>query len=118
MDTQNSYKPYSRHILRVFGLTGAETRVDWNPPSCVFTTPEPSTTPSPDAGTGLGQAETLDALLEENDQLRAKIEGLNEEYAKIGMEVFKAFTDDFFQGLEAAVEGRHDKDANSTDTDY
>lgn len=34
------------------------------------------------------------------------------------MEVFKAFTDDFIGGLEAAVEGRHKKDGNSTDTDY
>ena len=73
---------------------------------------------SPDAGGGLGQAETLDALLEENDQLKAKIEGLNEEYSKIGLEVFKAFTDDFMGGLEAAVEGRHAKKANETDSDY
>jgi hypothetical protein len=28
-------------------------------------------------------------VLEENDQLRAKIDGLNEEYNKIGLEVFK-----------------------------
>ena len=73
---------------------------------------------SPDGSSGLGQAETLDALLEENDQLKAKIEGLNEEYSKIGLEVFKAFTDDFMQGLEAAVEGRHAKKANETDSDY
>ena len=35
------------------------------------------------------QAESLEGVLEENDQLRAKIEGLNEEYNKIGLEVFK-----------------------------
>ncbi len=32
----------------------------------------------------------MEGVLEENDQLRAKIEGLNEEYNKIGLEVFKA----------------------------
>ena len=36
--------PVSRHVLRVFGLTGAETRVNWTPTSCVYTTPPPSTT--------------------------------------------------------------------------
>jgi hypothetical protein len=36
------------------------------------------------------QADSLEGVLEENDQLRAKIEGLNEEYNKIGLEVFKA----------------------------
>jgi len=109
--------PEFRHVLRVFGLTGAETRVNWTPTSCVYTTPPPSTTKSPD-DTGLGQAETLDALLEENDQLRAKIEGLNEEYSKIGLEVFKAFTDDFFKNLESSVEGRHEAKLNATDSDY
>jgi len=98
--------PEFSHILRVFGLTGAETRASWTPPSCVFTTPPPSTTPNPDAGTGLGQADTLDAILEENDQLRAKIEGLNEEYAKIGLEVFNAATKDFFKHVEAATDER------------
>ena len=38
------------------------------------------------------QAESLEGVLEENDQLRAKIEGLNEEYNKIGLEVFKVRT--------------------------
>ena len=61
-----------RHILRVFGLTGAETTTEWTPPSCVLTTPPPTTTQSPEA-VGLGQAETLEALLAENDQLRAKV---------------------------------------------
>ena len=60
---------YSRHILRVYGLTGAETRTEWTPPSCVLTTQPPTTTQSSDQA-GLGQADTLDALLQENDQLR------------------------------------------------
>jgi len=105
--------PEFRHILRVFGLTGAETSTDWNPRSCVLTTPAPTTTVSAEVA-GIGQAETLEALLEENDQLRAKIEGLNEEYAKIGLEVFKAFTEDFFRGLEVSVASRHDN-TNATD---
>jgi len=108
--------PEFRHILRVYGLTGAETRTEWTPPSCVLTTQPPTTTQSSDQA-GLGQADTLDALLQENDQLRAKIDGLNEEYAKIGLEVFKAFIDDFFRGVEGMVEARHDKDGgNGTDT--
>ena len=107
-----------RHILRVYGLTGAETTTEWTPPSCVLTTPAPTTTSSPDSVAGLGQADTLEALLEENDQLKAKIDGLQEEYSKIGLEVFKAFTEDFFKGLEGAVEGRHEKNKNGTDTDY
>ena len=44
---------------------------------------------------------------------RAKIAGLNEEYGKIGLEVFKAFIDDFFLGLEGMVEARHDKPGNN-----
>lgn len=107
-----------RHILRVYGLTGAETTTEWTPPSCVLTTPAPTTTSSPDSVAGLGQADTLEGLLEENDQLKAKIDGLQEEYSKIGLEVFKAFTEDFFKGLEGAVEGRHEKNKNMTDTDY
>lgn len=110
--------PEFRYILRVFGLTGAETQTEWTPPSCVLTTPPPTTTARPQQEAGLGQAETLEGVLEENDQLRAKIEGLNEEYNKIGLEVFKAFTDDFFRGMEAFVEGRHEDPAvNGTKAD-
>ena len=42
---------------------------------------------------------------------------MNEEYAKIGLEVFKAFTDDFLKGMESMVEKRHEKSTNGTDTD-
>ena len=33
-----------RYILRVYGLTGEITTVEWTPPSCVFTTKPPTTT--------------------------------------------------------------------------
>ena len=30
------------------GLTGAETQASWTPPSCIMTTPPPTTTQDPD----------------------------------------------------------------------
>ena len=104
--------PY-RYILRVMGLTGAETRASWTPPSCIMTTPAPTTTQEP----GEKRDETYDTLysvLAENDQLRAKIEGLNEEYAKIGLEVFNAFSDDVFTGIEKLIAIRHEIKANES----
>ena len=37
-----------RYVLRVMGLTGAETQESWTPPSCIMTTPPPATTQDPD----------------------------------------------------------------------
>lgn len=66
-------------------------------------------------------------IMEENDQLRAKIEvkntnlgmnivcqGLNEEYAKIGVEVFKAFSDDIFGRIEILMAERHERRMNES----
>jgi len=78
--------PEFRYILRVFGLTGDETTYSWTPPSCVLTTPAPTTTLEPYLRAEVAYYD-LEAVMEENDQLKAKIEGLNEEYAKIGLEV-------------------------------
>ena len=36
----------------------------------------------------------------ENDRLQAKIDGLKQEYEKIGLQVFVAFKENFFQSLE------------------
>ena len=59
--------------------------------------------------------DTLYCVLSENDQLRAKIEGLNEEYAKIGLEVFNAFSDNVFTGIEKLIAIRHEIKANESE---
>jgi len=105
--------PEFRYILRVFGLTGDETRVSWTPPSCVFTTPAPTTTLEPDERADVAEYDMYN-IMEENDQLRAKIEGLNEEYAKIGVEVFKAFSDDIFGRIEILMAERHERRMNES----
>lgn len=97
--------PEFRYILRVFGLFGDETQTDWTPPSCVMTTPPPTTTKKTEAA-GFGEAETLEAIVAENEQLEAKIEGLKEENEKIGEEVFKAFFEDFWGSLVYVVAAR------------
>ena len=106
-----------RYILRVFGLTGAETRAEWTPPSCVLTTPAPTTTKEPEERRDEASDNLYD-VLEENDQLKAKIEGLNEEYAKIGLEVFNAFSSDAFAGVEKLIAIRHEIKANESASDY
>ena len=37
---------------------------------------------------------------EENERLQAKIDGLKQEYEKIGLQVFHAFKESFFTNLE------------------
>ena len=39
-------------------------------------------------------------MKEENDRLQAKIDGLKQEYEKIGLQVFHAFKESFFTNLE------------------
>ena len=95
------------------GLTGAETRASWTPPSCIMTTPAPTTTQDPSEKRD-ETYDTLYSVLAENDQLRAKIEGLNEEYAKIGVEVFKAFSDDIFGRIEILMAERHERRMNES----
>jgi len=105
--------PEFRYILRVFGLTGAETRMEWTPPSCVLTTPAPTTTKAPEDRVYEAYND-LYSVLEENDQLKAKIEGLNEEYAKIGLEVFNSFSMDMFEGVEKLIAIRHEIKLNES----
>ena len=95
------------------GLTGEETQAEWTPPSCVMTTPPPTTTQDPDERRD-DAYDTLYSVLAENEQLRDKIEGLNEEYAKIGLEVFNAFSDDVFTGIEKLIAIRHEIKANES----
>lgn len=42
------------------------------------------------------------------------IQGLNVEYAKIGLEVFNAFSDDIHSGIEKFIEERHEKKMNES----
>ncbi len=92
--------------LHAVGLNGHSTRATWTPPSCVVTTPPPTTTVtiSPE-GTEPEETTTdvsvvLDELRAENEQLQAKLGGLKQEYEKIGLQVFYAFKESFFQNLE------------------
>ena len=39
-------------------------------------------------------------MQEENERLQAKIDGLKQEYEKIGLQVFHAFKESFFTNLE------------------
>ena len=42
----------------------------------------------------------MEEVQAENDRLNAKIDGLKQEYEKIGLQVFLSFQDHFFSGLE------------------
>ena len=48
----------------------------------------------------------MEELQAENERLNAKIDGLKQEYEKIGLQVFLAFQDHFFEGLESFVARR------------
>ena len=48
----------------------------------------------------------MEAVQAENDRLQAKIDGLKQEYEKIGLQVFVAFKDNFFQSLEDFILSR------------
>ena len=45
-------------------------------------------------------------------------QGLNEEYAKIGLEVFKSLQEDVFGSLEKLAEKRREKRENETDSGW
>ena len=100
------------YILRVFGLNKKFSEAAWTPPSCVVTTPAPTTTEAPLASqepdeavdvvvsTTENIAEQMAEIQAENDRLQAKIDGLKQEYQKIGLQVFAAFKEEFFTSLE------------------
>lgn len=50
--------------------------------------------------------EKMEVMQAENERLQAKIDGLKQEYEKIGLQVFLAFQDHFFSGLEDFVARR------------
>ena len=96
-------------VIRAFGLSGRWTRSHWTPPACIVTTPAPTTSTTtteattteyiPEETTPDLSAQMAD-IQAENDRLQAKIDGLKQEYEKIGLQVFFAFKQSFFQGLE------------------
>ena len=45
-------------------------------------------------------SEQMAEIEAENERLQSKIDGLKQEYEKIGLQVFHAFKESFFQGLE------------------
>ena len=124
-------------IVRAFGLNKKYSESHWTPPSCIRTTEAPTTTESPDVSSASSAPESggvvstteslvekMEAIQAENDRLQSKIDGLKQEYEKIGLQVFVAFKESFFQGLEDFLARRKagttgealpQPDGNSTD---
>ena len=98
--------------IYAFGFNKLSSSSVWTPPSCIVTTPAPTTTttaPSVSAGTEAtteSMADKMEEIQAENERLNAKIDGLKQEYEKIGLQVFLAFQDHFFSGLEDFVARR------------
>ena len=98
--------------MRVYGLNKKYSEASWTPPPCVITTVAPTTTEAVPVSQEPGEevvtvvstteslAEQMELIQAENDRLQAKIDGLKQEYEKIGLQVFAAFKDSFFQSLE------------------
>lgn len=53
----------------------------------------------------------MEEIQAENERLQAKIDGLKQEYEKIGLQVFHAFKESFFQGLEDFLARRKSEDS-------
>ena len=72
-------------LPRVFGKKEGEPSLDlWTPPTCVvLTTAAPTTTTTP-ATTVSDQEGAMDAAKADNDALKAKINGLKQQYGPIG----------------------------------
>ncbi len=109
------------YILRAVGLNGRATRELWTPPSCVVTTTPATTTtemsttvmPTEPEETTEDMSAKMMEIQDENDRLQAKIDGLKQEYEKIGLQVFHAFKESFFRGLEEFLARR--KQTTTTD---
>ena len=81
-------------IIRAFGFNGRSTKDYWTPPSCVVTTtPPPTTTPEPSEPpeTTPDIGAEMEVIQAENERLQAKIDGLKQEYEKIGLQVLNVF---------------------------
>ncbi len=109
-------------VLRAVGLNGHSSRTEWTPPSCVVTstTPVPSTTEVATTEASTEPAETtpdmtaqMEEVRMENERLQAKIDGLKQEYEKIGLQVFHAFKESFFKGLEEFLARRKSEEGDT-----
>jgi len=95
-----------------FGFNKESSRSSWTPPACIVTTPAPTTittrtTVSAGAiSTTESMSDKMEVLQAENEMLQAKIDGLKQEYEKIGLQVFLAFQDHLFGSLEDFVAQR------------
>jgi len=85
-------------ITRVFGLTGDFSLSTWTPPSCIMTTPEPTTTTT--VATTIQEEGALERAQEENYRLKEKISGLKQQYGPIGNQVYQALKEQVFLGFE------------------
>lgn len=106
-------EPDYEFIVRAFGLNGQHSRSHWTPPSCIVTTPPPTTTteapPTPEVTTESWQ-DKMAEVEAENARLQAKIDGLKQEYEKIGLQVYLSFKEDFFNGLQDFLARRNADD--------
>lgn len=100
-------EPDYQFIIYAFGFNKKSSTSVWTPPSCIVTTPAPTTTTEAAASVSAGVevtteswADKMEVVEAENERLKAKITGLKQEYEKIGLQVFLAFQDNFFSGLE------------------
>ena len=99
--------------IYAFGFNKESSRSYWTPPSCIITTPAPTTITTQASVSAEGVVSTTESMLDkmevlqaDNEKLQAKIDGLKQEYEKIGLQVFLAFQDHFFAGLEDFVAQR------------
>jgi hypothetical protein len=121
-------EPDYNFIIYAFGFNKKSSQSVWTPPSCIVTTPAPTTTEAV-VSVSEGAEETTESMVDkmevveaENERLQAKIDGLKQEYDKIGLQVFVAFQNHFFEGLEDFLARRRAGDSggdasggNSTD---
>lgn len=89
-------------IARVYGfIDDIHTIADWTPKTCWLpTTLEPQTTTTEAPTTVDSGEEALYEAKEKNAALKAKIQGLKQQYGPIGKQVYAALKEHIFLGLE------------------
>ena len=83
----------------MYGLTGDHSLSYWTPPSCVSTTPEPTTTTPTTPTTPMDEG-ALGRAMETNEALKEKISGLKQQYGPIGKQVYESLKDNLFHSFE------------------
>lgn len=90
------------HFTRVYGATGDSSQGYWTPPSCVTTTPAP-TTPGSTTTTTVADTGALYRAQSENWELKEQISLLRYEYGNIGKQVYDALKDGAYHQFKAYV---------------